>query len=136
MIEIVDASVAVKWFVRDHETGLDSADDVLQRVVLNPMNFAVPSLFHYEVHAVLCRRLKHTEDVDSHMEILWALAIPTVEADSETLRQATQIATAMGLSAYDAVYLSLAKILRGTWLTCDKKAHERARRSKLSRLVA
>jgi predicted nucleic acid-binding protein len=40
-----------------------------------------------------------------------------------------------GLTGYDACYASLAKQLKGRWLTFDEKAHRQVRREGISHLL-
>jgi predicted nucleic acid-binding protein len=47
MIWVIDASVALRWLIED-EAHLH-ADDVLEKAVQYPENFAVPELFAFEV---------------------------------------------------------------------------------------
>ena len=51
MIWIVDASVAVRWFIE--EEAHVHAEEVLKRMVNEPRRFAVPELFSFEVFSVL-----------------------------------------------------------------------------------
>ena len=44
---VIDASVAVRWYVLDESHA--NADAVLQRVIEDPELFAVPELFFFEV---------------------------------------------------------------------------------------
>jgi predicted nucleic acid-binding protein len=53
MIWVVDASVAVRWFIE--EEAHVHADEVLKRMVNEPRRFAVPELFSFEVFSVLHR---------------------------------------------------------------------------------
>ena len=53
MIWVIDASVALRWFLEE-ETH-QSADEVLKKVVEDPCRFTVPELFAFEVYAVLQR---------------------------------------------------------------------------------
>ena len=50
---IIDASVAVRWFIEDEKH--PNADLVLAQLLLEPAYFAVPELFSFEVFAVLGR---------------------------------------------------------------------------------
>ncbi len=50
MIWVIDASVAIRWFIKE-ETNVN-ADEVLARVVDAPEYFAVPELFGFEVYSV------------------------------------------------------------------------------------
>ncbi len=51
MIWIIDASVAVRWFIEEEAHHL--ADEVLEKVIDEPVKFAVPELFVFEVYSVL-----------------------------------------------------------------------------------
>lgn len=53
MIWVIEASVAVRWFLKTESH--PNADAVLERLVQQADSFAVPELFAFEVHAVLCR---------------------------------------------------------------------------------
>ncbi|MBI4704568.1 MAG: type II toxin-antitoxin system VapC family toxin [Deltaproteobacteria bacterium] len=135
MTEILDASVAVKWFVREGEAGLAAADEVLHRVLRAPEHFAVPALFVYEVHAVLCRRRRSAAEVNEDARALWALALPVVQPDQRLLELAADIALEHRLTAYDAAYAALARHLGGIWLTFDEPAYRRIRRLHIARLL-
>ena len=50
---IVDASVAVKWFIEDEVH--PHAEAVLERLAASPSSFAVPELFAFETYSVLMR---------------------------------------------------------------------------------
>ena len=136
MIEIPDASVAVKWFVRAGETGLAAADEVRKRIIADPERFAVPTLFLYEVLAVFCRRALSDDDVKENMRLVWALGIPVVCPDEKLMALAAEIAFDQKLTAYDATYVALAKHLGATWLTFDAEAHRRVTRLGVARLLS
>ena len=51
MIWIIDASVAVRWFIEEEVHA--HADEVLEKVIDSPERFAVPELFAFEVFSVL-----------------------------------------------------------------------------------
>ncbi len=53
MIWVVDASVAIRWFIQEEADSI--ADEVLERMVNEPARFAVPELFSFEVFSVLHR---------------------------------------------------------------------------------
>ena len=53
MTWVLDASVAVKWFIE--EEFHPNADKVLKKLVNQPELFAVPEIFAFEVYAVLQR---------------------------------------------------------------------------------
>ena len=120
---VIDASVAVRWFVGD--AAHPHADAVLQAVLTRPARFAVPELFAYEVLAVLYRHHPRAlavfqEDVDQLLRsgVLRYPMTPHISGRSERFVQ-------MGLTGYDAVYVALAEELEAIWLTFDSRAHDR-----------
>jgi predicted nucleic acid-binding protein len=135
LIHVLDASVALKWFLREGEEGLTTADDILRAILGSPQDFAVPALFPYEMSAALCRRLRRAEDVASHLRALLALAIPIVEPDERLLVTAAEIAFECKVTAYDAAYLALARHLGGVWLTFDEAAYARVKDRRLAKLL-
>lgn len=130
---VIDASVAVRWFIEDENH--PHADEVLEKAVRYPENFAVPELFAFEVYSVLQR---------VHPDALKAFTngvIPLLQGGifrqpmTKTLAAAAQAYVKIGLTGYDACYAALAKQLRGRWLTFDQKAHRRIERLKVSFLL-
>jgi predicted nucleic acid-binding protein len=124
-MEILDASVVVKWFIRDGERGLEAADEVLRRVLLEPDRFAAPVLLLHEMHAALCRRRERRQDVDDCVRSFFALDVQLVYPDEGLMTLATELAFSQRLSGYDAAYAALARHLKGRWLTFDEPAYER-----------
>jgi len=51
---VVDASVAIKWFLIEPET--PEAVHVVDRILRSTEVFVVPELFYYEVFAVVARK--------------------------------------------------------------------------------
>lgn len=135
-LAVLDASVVVKWFVREGETDLRAADAVRARVVREREAFVVPSLFPYEVLATLCRQLREPANVRACLDVWFALGVPVVEPDGVLLALAVDLAFRYRLTGYDAAYLALAKHMNGVWLTCDRPAARRAAGSRVVRVVA
>ena len=122
MIWIVDASVAVRWYLE--EEAHYSADEVLRRIVEEPRRFTVPELFAFEVYAVLQRL---------HPNGLLAFrkgVIPLLQGGmlrhpmTDGLAVKANRFVKKGLTGYDACYAALALDLKGCWITYDKKAHQ------------
>ncbi len=135
MLLILDASVAVKWFVPD-ETGREEALDLLERVHQGRDAFAVPEIFFNEMLAVLARMAgDDSEAVRSYMEALQDLGFERIGNGRELLACASDMACAHRLTGYDAVYAASAKLTEGCWLTADAQAHRRIRGLKISRVV-
>ncbi|HSW38627.1 MAG TPA: type II toxin-antitoxin system VapC family toxin [Acidobacteriota bacterium] len=121
MIRVIDASVAVKWFIE--EEAHPHADKILEMVVKSPQSFAVPELFAFEVFSVL-----HRLHPDGTMVFQKGI-IPLLEGGmlrhpmtSDLALKAGHFVRA-GLTGYDACYAALAEDIKGLWLTFDEKAH-------------
>ena len=132
---VLDASVAIKWFVKD-EPLVAEAQRVLSEVEENPAAFVVPELFMNELLAVLCRmRPGRSSQVRQALELVEALGIERVANGHELLALAADLARRWRLSGYDAVYAALASLGDGVWLTADARAARRVGRKGLARVL-
>ncbi len=121
MIWVIDASVAVRWFIEEEVH--PHADEVLERVIGTPERFAVPELFAFEVFSVLERM--HPNGLEAFRKGI----IPVLQGGifrqpmTEGLALKANRFVKMGLTGYDACYAALALDLKGMWLTFDEQAH-------------
>jgi len=134
VIWVLDASVAVRWLLEDEAD--EGADSVLRRLVEEPRLFAVPELFAFEVYAVLERL--HPDALKAFKKVI----IPILQGGilrypmTESLAVGANRFVVKGLTGYDACYASLAKELKGVWLTFDKKAHAKITDLHVSHLLS
>jgi predicted nucleic acid-binding protein len=133
LIQVLDASVIVKWFV--DEAGHERSIEILDQVVGNPRRFAVPDLIWYELTHVLGRVTGNREDVRERLQRVMLLGIPCFTATAERCLEAMKLATRAGLAGYDAHYVVLASELEGRWVTFDRRAAERVRPRSRVRLL-
>ncbi len=133
MVRIIDASVAVKWFVR--EAGSDRAFLLLAEVLRKPSRFAVPELFYFELASVFHRVVP--QPLDTHLSLLSSVATLGIQRFSVTPSLLAELHNfvRLGLSGYDAAYVALAKLLQGKWVTCDERAHKLIADMNLSELL-
>jgi predicted nucleic acid-binding protein len=130
---IIDASVALKWFIEE-ETH-PHADEVLAKLIDQPIQFAVPELFTFEVYAVLQRTHPYG------LEVFRKAVIPILQGGifrhpmTEKLAIKADRYIKMGLSGYDACYAALASDLNGVWLTFDGSAHRLIQKEQISCLL-
>lgn len=133
--QVLDASVAIKWFV-EGEPGRAEAIDLLDRIRDDPSAFVVPELFFNEMLAVLARLVGSDGDaLRGHLEALQDLGLERIGNGRELIARASGIASRYGLSGYDAIYAACADLTGGCWLTADLRAHRRIQRLRLSRAV-
>ena len=130
MIWVIDASVAIRWFIEEESNPL--ADQILGKLIDQPESFAVPELFCFEVYSVLLRI--HPSGMNVFKEGL----IPILQGGlfrqpmTEKLSRMAYRYVQLGLTGYDACYAALAKDLKGVWLTFDQKAHQAIERENVS----
>jgi predicted nucleic acid-binding protein len=133
MIWVIDASVAVRWFIE--EEAHPNADEVLRAVVQQPERFAVPELFTFEVFSVLMRL--HPNGLQAFRKGVMPILHAGIfrQPMTEDLAIKADRFVKLGLSGYDACYAALSKDLNGKWLTFDEKAHKLIRKKKISILI-
>lgn len=130
MIWVIDASVAVRWFIKQESH--PHADLVLEKMLSHPERFAVPELFCFEVHTVLSRM--HPKGTEVFLKGMLPVLNCGIFRYPMTERLALKASAFIdkGLSGYDACYAALAKELKGVWLTFDDRAHELIKGSRVS----
>jgi predicted nucleic acid-binding protein len=133
MMWVIDASVAVRWFLKNEVH--PNANKILHSIINHPGFFAVPDLFCFEVFAVLGRL--HPSPVDAYINGI----LPIIQGGilrqpmSKSLASNSGLMIKKGLTGYDAVYAALAKEIKGKWLTFDKKAHHCIKGEGISHLI-
>lgn len=122
---VVDASVAIKWFVTS-EPLVEEAERVLGEIEADPARYMVPDLFMNELLAVLCRLPGSTPSkVKEALSLVEALGTTRVGNGHELLALAADFADRWRLTGYDAIYVALASLAGGEWLTADARAVRR-----------
>jgi len=122
---VVDASVAVKWFVpeKHYEEALRLRDAYLDGRV----DLVSPGLVVYEVaNALRFHRVYKLslEDIVSAVKDIVDLGVVR-RLTLEAWLRAVELSVNMGVSIYDAVYGAMALILNGVLVTSDEKLRER-----------
>lgn len=132
---VLDTSVALKWFV-DGEPLADEAAAVLDDIGRDPGPYVVPELFMNEFLAVLSRLPgTTTKRVQQALTLVESLGLARAGNGHDLLANAARYAGDWGLSGYDAVYVALAALGGGVWLTADERAAKKVRRAKLVRVL-
>ena len=113
---VVDASVAVKWFVEEEYSA--QAGRLLER----SHELYAPRLLASELGNVLWRKARTGEMERSRVGAL-AAAIPQMAVywmeDEEVCTDAVRLSLSLGRSVYDCLYLALAHRLGATLVTAD-----------------
>jgi predicted nucleic acid-binding protein len=125
---VVDASVAVKWFIE--ELGSETAETLLT----GPEKLIAPALIRVEVAAAITRKVRPGEIESKEAEEacrLWigalASGVPMLSPDEENLESAIELALQIRHPLQDCIYLALARRVNGTLVTADPKFAKNAR---------
>jgi predicted nucleic acid-binding protein len=122
---VVDASVAVKWFLPENREPLaEQALALLNKYDQNEIRFVVPDLFYAEIasaiwKAVCVGRVSRAFG-DQARVLLTQRQLATVPS-LKLLDQAFQIATDYGRSVYDSLYVALAVQSGSQLITADER---------------
>jgi predicted nucleic acid-binding protein len=120
---VIDASVALKWILRDEEATLQ-ADALLDDLLAGRLSLFAPTIFDYEITnalkvAVIQERLSASE-AELALDKFRLYLIERV--DFLPLQNVTfELALKYQRSAYDSAYLALASSLKLWFYTGDKR---------------
>lgn len=132
---IIDTSVAVKWLNHDNEKNIDIADKIMADAKNGKVDLLAPELIKYEIGNVLLFSKKiSVKDVEYLLKIFYSLPI-TFIAESEELAKMTYVlASNLGITYYDASFLSVAKQYNATLITENIKHQGKSRDVKVTSL--
>lgn len=128
MTVVVDASVALRWFVS--QPGHEEAATWLRDFTADDELLVGPDLLRFEVFGGLCR-------LQPRRDPTWAfrcfdrferLGIRSLPTTRDLFERASELSRSLRIGGYDAVYLAHAESLGVSWLTADAKAIRRLRR--------
>lgn len=123
---VVDASVAVKWYVR--EAGSDKA----VRLLADPgLEFLAPDIFHAEVVNALLRQAREGQLPEDALASAMAdirEMVPGLVRSSEVMDRAARLARALDHPIYDCLDLALAEAADAVLVTADAEFVSRCRK--------
>jgi len=130
---VVDASVAIKWFVREplHEEAL--------RLLDNSEELHAPDLIVAEVGNVAWKKARRGEIARNHaLEIGAAIrqGSPLLYPVALFIDRALEIAFALDHPVYDCLYVACAEALGSSLVTADDKLYRSAKRAGFESRVA
>jgi predicted nucleic acid-binding protein len=122
---VLDASVAVKWFLpSDQESLTTEAFALAQRYQAGEIEFAVPDLFWAEVTNFFWKAIRQgrcrLDTAKSAIAALKIKAFPTVRS-LELIEPAFDIALAFQRTVYDSIYIALAVQMNTYLATADER---------------
>ncbi len=122
---VIDASVAVKWFVSERNT--DKALRLKDLYLNGALELIAPTLIYYEVANALrfhpYYRLTETELLNI-ITVLRDMQI-VIEPTAETWFRAFKTSISEGIAVYDAIYIATSLTLDAKLVTGDERLIER-----------
>ncbi|KKS13694.1 hypothetical protein A2617_04315 [Candidatus Daviesbacteria bacterium RIFOXYD1_FULL_41_10] len=119
---VVDTSVFIKWLNKNNEQGLDSADKILQDVKNGQVELIVPELIKYEIGNVLLKGKQLTPNqAYTSLGTAYSLPVTFVSESEQQAKETYSLAHNLGVSYYDASFMSLAKQCNATLVTDNIK---------------
>ena len=129
---VVDASVAVKWFIPEIHT------DAALRLLKEERELIAPDLFLPEFANVLWKKIRRNElsEVDAR-DILNALSTVPIQLHSAStlVNPAFEIARALDRTVYDSLYIALAESEVCELVTADQRLFNALQQTPLQRRV-
>jgi predicted nucleic acid-binding protein len=119
---VIDASVAIKWYLPEEDRM--QAITLLRLARSGKMAFHVPDLIYCEAANILWKRVRFGELTEPESAAIASALVDvpkTVHRSEELLSSALQIACILNRPAYDCFYLALAEFLGSVLITADKK---------------
>lgn len=121
---MLDASVAVKWFLLSEEPWKIQALGLLARYKAKEFELVVPDLFWGEFGNALWKATRQgrctAAEAEESLGRIKALGMPTMPS-AALLEQAFAIANQYGRFFYDSLYVALAVSLEATLITADER---------------
>jgi len=115
---VIDASVVVKWFLAEGESGVEEAAALLADHAVGRCALVAPALLAHEVLDVFARRLS-ADTREEAVEALYDVGIRLVAPTRELSLAATRLIAEQQVSAFDSAYAALAAALRCPLATAD-----------------
>jgi predicted nucleic acid-binding protein len=129
---VLDASVGLRWFLDDP---VPAYANKVKQFFLKGVRAVVPALWHLEMSNGLVvaerRSILTAADIDQAVIDIEQIAAASMDVDGSVVsaKQALATARAFQLSAYDAVYLDLARRERLPLATLDDRLRAAAARA-------
>jgi predicted nucleic acid-binding protein len=133
---VVDASVALKWYVPEIHAG--AALRLLESQQTGDLAIHVPDLFLAEAGNVLWKKVRRKELSERQAEGIAraVLSVPNAVHPTELLLPtALSLACSLDTTLYDSLYLALAALLDCPLITADRRFYSALRGSQWAQLV-
>jgi len=117
---VVDASVVVKWFVK--EEGSNEALNIRNSYIAGEVKLIAPELIIFEVlNALYFKKLFSSSEIKEIAEALEAYSLELCPLRGQYAKKTVEISFENNITIYDASYIALAILKNAELYTADKK---------------
>lgn len=129
---VVDTSVIVKWLNQNHEDNIDKADQLMEDALKGEVELIAPELSKYECGNVLLKGKQLTpKEADVSLKTVYSLPINFISETEDLAKETYTIASSLGITYYDASFLSLARKYDATLVTENVKHQGKSKNIKV-----
>lgn len=115
---VIDSSIIVKWLSRDNEQYLDIVDKMLKEAQSESVILIAPELAKYEVgNVLLSGKNLAPNQAKIALTQFYNLPIQFIAESKESAQETFAQAYDLGITYYDAAFISLAKQYNATLVT-------------------
>lgn len=119
---VIDTSVAIKWLTPEKEQNLIQSRNLLKLLLAKEIKILVPDLIVHELSNALVKGKKASVgQAAEYLKEFLGLPLTVVPYSLPLLKETVNIAVQYDLTAYDAIFVALAKINDATLITADPK---------------
>ena len=117
--KIIDASVVVKWFVK--EEGTNEALEIRNKHLLNEILLVVPDLIFIEIINALKYKNHDENFLQRTNKVMFETKFHVEKTNQIILNKAIELSIKYNLSIYDGLYAALSEVHECELITSDKK---------------
>jgi predicted nucleic acid-binding protein len=134
VILVLDASVILKWFLEEDYS--DIAIKIREDFYNEIHQIVEPDFLLYEFTNVLRYHPAYkTEDINRALNSLIESELDIVLPTLDLLKTAIDLAKKYDITIYDAIYVALAELIEGVFVTVDKKLYDKIKKLKFVKFV-
>jgi len=123
-MSVLDASVVLKWFVNEADSG--QALKLREEFYSGEREIVVPDLLLFEIaNALRYNPTFSTKEIQEALDTLFGIGIGIITPTFSLLSKAVELAGEFDLTCYDATYLALAEDLGLEFITADERFYRK-----------
>jgi predicted nucleic acid-binding protein len=124
---VLDASVILKWIFPDEPDRVKSLQ-YKEAHVKGVEIVAVPDLLFYEIANVLTTKTTiETREISEVFSLIWQLELEVFSFALEEFSNGINLSRKFKITFYDSAYIELARALKCSFVTADKKLYEKVK---------